>query len=118
MALVFRFIMYIVAYRAVSRQRLSKPVPASTVTITEYFFSLWGGVRLGPLVTATTSGLLYQPRMIDDECGAVGGMIIGRGNRSTRIKPAPVPLCLPQIPYDLAWARNRASALGRRRLTA
>jgi hypothetical protein len=28
-------------------------------------------------------GLLYQPRMIDDnECGAGGGMGIGRGNRS------------------------------------
>jgi hypothetical protein len=24
----------------------------------------------------------------DDECGAFGGMIIGRGNRSTRRKPA------------------------------
>jgi hypothetical protein len=36
-------------------------------------------------------GLLYQPLMIDDdECGAVGGMRIGRGNRSTRRKPVPV----------------------------
>jgi hypothetical protein len=23
--------------------------------------------------------MLYQPRVIDDECGAVGGMTIGRG---------------------------------------
>jgi hypothetical protein len=30
----------------------------------------------------------------DDECGATGGML-GRGNRSTRRKPAPVPLCPP-----------------------
>jgi hypothetical protein len=28
----------------------------------------------------------------DDECGAVGGMRIGRGNRNTRRKPYPVPL--------------------------
>jgi hypothetical protein len=28
----------------------------------------------------------------DDECGAVGGMRIDRGNLSTRRKPAPVPL--------------------------
>jgi hypothetical protein len=28
----------------------------------------------------------------------VGGMVIGRGNRSTRRKPAPVPLCSPQTP--------------------
>jgi hypothetical protein len=33
-------------------------------------------------------GLLYQSRMIGDECGAVGGMTIGRGNRSTRRKLA------------------------------
>jgi hypothetical protein len=39
----------------------------------------------------------------DDECGAVGGMRIGRGNRSTRKKPAPVSLCPPQIPHDLTW---------------
>jgi hypothetical protein len=25
---------------------------------------------------------------------------IGRGNRSTRRKPAPAPLCPPQIPHD------------------
>jgi hypothetical protein len=28
-------------------------------------------------------------------------MRIGRGNRSTRRKPAPMPLCPPQIPHDL-----------------
>jgi hypothetical protein len=39
-----------------------------------------------------------SPRMVDDECGVVGGMRIGRGNRSTRRKPAPVPLCPPQKP--------------------
>jgi hypothetical protein len=45
---------------------------------------------------------IVQPRMIDDGgCGAIGGMRIGRGNRSTRRKPAPVPLCPPQIPHDL-----------------
>jgi hypothetical protein len=30
--------------------------------------------------------------------GAVGGMKIGRGNRSTRSKPTPAPLCPPQNP--------------------
>jgi hypothetical protein len=54
-------------------------------------------------------GLLYQLRMIDDdECGAVGGMRICRGNRSTWRKPAPVPLCPPQIPHTriiyLLWS--------------
>jgi hypothetical protein len=54
--------------------------------------------------------------MIDDECGAVGGMRIGRGNRSTQRKTAPVPLRLPQIPH-VAWARTRAAAVGSQRLT-
>jgi hypothetical protein len=59
------------------------------------------GVRLSPLGTAATTGLLYQPQMIDDgDCGEIGGMKIGRGNRSTRRKPAPAPLCPPHIPHD------------------
>jgi hypothetical protein len=29
-----------------------------------------------------------------------------------------VPLCPPQIPYDLIWARTRAAAARIRRLTA
>jgi hypothetical protein len=57
-------------------------------------------VRLSRLGTATTTGLLYQSQMIDDgDCGAIGGMKIGRVNRSTRRKPVPVPLCPPQIPH-------------------
>jgi hypothetical protein len=75
-------------------------------------------VRLSPLGTSATVGLLYQPRIIDDNYGAVGAMKIVRGNRSTRRKPAPVPLCLPQIPHDLTWARTRAAAVGSQRLTA
>jgi hypothetical protein len=66
-----------------------------------YFFFIFiiSGVGLSPLGTAATSGLVYKPQMIDeDDCGAIGGMKIGRGNRSTRIKPTPVPLCPPQNP--------------------
>jgi hypothetical protein len=79
-----------------------------------------GGVRLSPLGTSAAVGLLYQPRMIDDDddYGTVGGMRIGRGNRSTRRKPAPVPLCPPQILHDLTWDRTRAAAVGSQRLTA
>jgi hypothetical protein len=68
------------------------------------------------LVRRTLIGLLYQPRMID-ECRAIGGMRIGRGNRSTRRKPASVPLFPPRIPHDLTWARTRTAAVGSRRLT-
>jgi hypothetical protein len=64
-------------------------------------------VGLSPLGTAATSGLLYKPQMIDeDDCGAIGGMKIGRGNRGTRRKPAPAPLCPPQIPHDQTRART------------
>jgi hypothetical protein len=43
--------------------------------------------------------------------------MIGRGSRSTRRKPAPVPLCPPQIPHA-ARTRTRAVAVGSQRLTA
>jgi hypothetical protein len=43
--------------------------------------------------------IIYSVR--DKEYEAVGGMRIGRGNRSTRRKPTPVPLCSQQIPHDL-----------------
>jgi hypothetical protein len=35
----------------------------------------------------------------DGDCGKIDGMKIGRGNRSTSKKPAPAPLCPPQIPH-------------------
>jgi hypothetical protein len=36
-----------------------------------------------------------------NECGAVGAMRTGRGNRSNRRKIAPAPLCSAHIPLDL-----------------
>jgi hypothetical protein len=64
-------------------------------------------------------GLLYQPRMMDDdECVATFGIRIGLGNRSTRRKPATIPLCRPQIPHYLTRVRIPASAIGSRRLSA
>jgi hypothetical protein len=65
-----------------------------TLLVKCYFFYFF-------IASAATSGLLYQPQMIGEgDCGAFGGIKIGRGNRSTRIKPAPAPLCPPQIPLD------------------
>jgi hypothetical protein len=73
-------------------------------------FFILSGVRLSPLGTAGTIGLLYQPQMIDNgDCGATGGKKIGRENRSTRRKPTPVLLCQPQIPHGLTRARTRAA---------
>jgi hypothetical protein len=55
-----------------------------------------GGVQLGPLGTAATNRpIVSTPGDYDDAeiCG-----MIGRGNRSTRKKPAPMLLCPPQTP--------------------
>jgi hypothetical protein len=69
--------------------------------------------------TGFTSYMRHQLRMIDnDECGLVGYMRIGSGSLSTRRQPPPVPLCSPQIPHDMTWARNVAAAVGRRVLIA
>ena len=76
----------------------------------EIIFVILSGVRLFPLGTAATTDQLYQPRMIDDgDCGAVGGTKIGRGNRSTRRRPAPLPLYLTQIPHEQTRATDRLS---------
>jgi hypothetical protein len=59
---------------------------------------LGGGVQLDPFGTAATNRLIV-PAPGDYDDGEIGAMI-GRGNRSTRRKPAPVPLCPPQILHD------------------
>jgi hypothetical protein len=75
-----------------------------------------GGVQLGPLGTAATTRPIV-PTPGDYEDGKIGGMMIGRGNRSTRRKPAPVPLCPPQTPHA-ARTRTRAAAVGSQQLNA
>jgi hypothetical protein len=64
---------------------------------------------LGPLGTAATNKT-FVPSQGDYDDGEFGGMMIGRGNRSTRRKPAPVPLCPPQTPH-VARTRTRAAAV-------
>jgi hypothetical protein len=91
----------------------STVAPPSSITIN------CGAVReiLRPLGTsATIWPIVPAPDNNDDGCGAVGGMS-GRGNRSTRRKPAPVPLCPPQIPHELNLARTRATKVGSQRLS-
>jgi hypothetical protein len=51
----------------------------------------------------------------DYDNGEISGMI-GRGNQSTRRKPAPVPLCPPQTPH--AACTRTWAAVGSQRLTA
>jgi hypothetical protein len=52
----------------------------------------------------------------DYDNGEISGMI-DRGNRSTRRKPAPVPLCPPQTPHAVR-TQTRAAVVGNQRLTA
>jgi hypothetical protein len=70
---------------------------------------------LGPLGTAANKRhIVSSPGDYDDK--EIGG-IIGMGNRSTRRKPAPVPLCPPQSPHA-ALTRTLAAAVVSQRLTA
>jgi hypothetical protein len=72
---------------------------------------------MGPLSTSATEWpIVPAPGVYDD--GEFGGMKIGRGNQSTRRKPAPALLCPPQIPLDQTRARTRAAAVGSQRLAA
>jgi hypothetical protein len=50
-----------------------------------------GGIQRGPLGTAANDWPI-APAPSDYDDGEFGGMKIGRRNRSTRRKPAPVPL--------------------------
>jgi hypothetical protein len=68
-----------------------------------------GGVQMGPLGTAATNRPTV-PAPCDNDDGEIDGMT-GRGNRSNRRKPAPVPLCPPQTPNS-GLTRTRASAVG------
>jgi hypothetical protein len=64
---------------------------------------------LGPLGIAATNRLIVPaPGDYDDE--EIGG-IIGRGNRSTRRKPAPLPFGPPQTPH-VARTRTLSAAVG------
>jgi hypothetical protein len=65
-----------------------------------FFLIFIGGVepKLGPLGKSA----IYWPIVPapgDCEDGEFGGMN-GRGNRITRRKPAPAPLCPPEMPLD------------------
>jgi hypothetical protein len=76
-----------------------------------------GGFQMGPLGTSATEWPIV-PAPGDYDEGELGGMKIGRGNGSTRRKPAPAPLYPPQIPLDQTRARTRAAAVGNQRQTA
>jgi hypothetical protein len=55
--------------------------------------------KLGPLGRSATEWPTV-PAPVDYDDGELGGMKIGKGNRSTQRKPAPAPFRPPQIPLD------------------
>jgi hypothetical protein len=71
---------------------------------------------MGLLGTSATEWFIV-PAPGDYDDGEFCGIKIGRGNRSTRRKPAPASLCPPQIPLDQTLTRTRAAAVGSQRLT-
>jgi hypothetical protein len=73
--------------------------------------------KLGPLGTSASNWPIVPASGVCED-GEFGGIKIGRGNGSTRRKPAPAPLCPPQIPLDQTRTRTRAAAVGSQRLTA
>jgi hypothetical protein len=77
---------------------------------------LGGGVQLGSLGTVATDWPIV-PALGDYDDGEFCGMKSGRGNRSTRRKPAPAPLCPSQIPLDQTRDGTRTAAVGSQRLT-
>jgi hypothetical protein len=75
-----------------------------------------GGAHLSPLgIAATNRPIMPAPGDYDD--GEICGIMIGRGNRSTRRKTAQVPFCSPQTPHA-ARTRTRAAAVESQQLTA
>jgi hypothetical protein len=73
------------------------------------FFFWWGGTYVTRYCGHFWA--IVQPQMIDEgDCGEIGGMKIGRGNRSTRRKPAPAPFRPPQIPLDQTRGRTRGKS--------
>jgi hypothetical protein len=61
-----------------------------TVTSELFYLIYWGWVRLSPLGTsASTWSIVPAPDDRDNECRAIGGMGMGKGNRSTRKETCP-----------------------------
>jgi hypothetical protein len=83
------------------------PPPIQLIFSLNWYSGGWS--QLGPLGTAATNRPIV-PAPVDYDDGEIGGMI-GRGNRNTRRKPAPVPLCPPQTSHA-ARKRTRPAAVG------
>jgi hypothetical protein len=75
-----------------------------------FLFGLWDYRQFWPIVPASGDN--------EDDCGEHDGMSIGRGNRSSRRKPAPAPLLSITKSHVPTRVWTRAAEVGSRRLTA
>jgi hypothetical protein len=65
-------------------------IDASCVRRSSFFFLYFShGMRLDPFGTAATVWPIVPAPDNDSDCGAIGGIRIGRTNRSSWRKPAP-----------------------------
>jgi hypothetical protein len=71
--------------------------------------------QIDPVHTIPSSSV--EDRLINKHWAA-GWLRTGRGNRSTRRKPAQVPPCPPQISHDLNCDRSRTAAVENLQLAA
>jgi hypothetical protein len=55
---------------------------------------------------ATYWPIVPGPDDSDGDCGEIGEIKIGRGNRNTPRKSTPAPLCPPQIPHEYTRVLN------------
>jgi hypothetical protein len=70
--------------------------------------------QVGYLTPLSVSTLcIVYDRMVD-AYRAVGGMTIGKGNRSSLLGKIPSKWLSAQIPHHLTWDRIRAEAMGNR----
>jgi hypothetical protein len=101
------------------RTRLTTVVnwsPYRKVILCIYFFPWrWGGSSTQAWMPAYVS-MVNIPQMIWVWRATVELYWQGKTEELGE-KPVPVPLCPPQIPHGLTWARTRASAVRGRRLT-
>jgi hypothetical protein len=68
------------------------------LNLLDYYFYSWAEVRLNPLVTSVTVGLIVAA---PDDDMRVEQLVEWELAEETRRKSSPAPLCPPQIPHIL-----------------